>query len=728
LKAETFKTILLNLLKSIPKVNKMPTQNIADKKLTAIITAGMNNTPSSEALMNYSQHYRKDDENRIYRQLPDNASDVNLSAASSFSGEISPSGRVSPVYISSSNSNIKTEHQKNSPNHISKAQWCAVAILTFINLINYMDRYTIAGILSQVQEYYKISDTEAGFLQTIFVISYMIFAPVFGYLGDRYSRKWIMAVGVGIWVLAVLLGSFMENFTAFLIMRAIVGVGEASYSTIAPTIISDMFVKDTRSKMLALFYFAIPVGSGLGYVVGQGLASAFGEWQYSMRGTPVLGTIAVLLIIFVLVDPPRGAAEGQEHLKASSYSEDLKHLFMNKSFLLSTLGFTCVAFCTGALSWWGPKFLETSILAMEVPEAERGISIKSVAFVFGVMTMVAGIIGVPCGALLSTKLKIKFPRADPVICGIGLAITTFLFFISLMWGAEENIILAFVLIFLGEISLNLNWSIVADMLLYVVSPTRRGTAEAVQILVSHAFGDAGSPFLIGIVTDGLKNVTITESAGYCEKLEDPNRVLIDLPGSLNKNMTVCDANIDFYSMQYSLLINVFVVGMGAFFFFLTAIWIVQDKLRAENPDISNDVTHANPGETKEMLEVMECGVLEDSIDSDDVPPTMIMSKSERNNPGNQNCYDRASNLQFSKVVDEYSLPCRKTTSDSTFVLEERKQQNNSRYQPLNASSAISKFQRLLETPDTSNERLDAGHISTSSSTPPSPATPKSMRL
>lgn len=84
-----------------------------------------------------------------------------------------------------------------------------------------------------------------------------------------------------------------------------------------------------------------------------------------MRGTPVLGTIAVLLIIFVLVDPPRGQAEGQENLKASSYCDDLKHLFSNRSFVLSTLGFTCVAFCTGALSWWGPKFLETSILAME---------------------------------------------------------------------------------------------------------------------------------------------------------------------------------------------------------------------------------------------------------------------------------------------------------------------------------------------------------------------------
>ena len=120
--------------------------------------------------------------------------------------------------------------------------------------------FSLLGILTKVQDYYNIGDTQAGFLQTIFVISYMVFAPVFGYLGDRYSRKWIMAVGVGIWVLAVLVGSFMEDFTAFLIMRAIVGVGEASYSTIAPTIISDMFVKDARSKMLALFYFAIPVG------------------------------------------------------------------------------------------------------------------------------------------------------------------------------------------------------------------------------------------------------------------------------------------------------------------------------------------------------------------------------------------------------------------------------------------------------------------------------------
>lgn len=109
-----------------------------------------------------------------------------------------------------------------------------------------------------------MQDSEGGLLQTVFVLSYMIFAPLFGYLGDRYSRIWIMAVGVALWSATTILGSFMNSFGWFMTFRALVGIGEASYSTIAPTIISDMFVRDVRSKMLALFYFAIPVGSGLG--------------------------------------------------------------------------------------------------------------------------------------------------------------------------------------------------------------------------------------------------------------------------------------------------------------------------------------------------------------------------------------------------------------------------------------------------------------------------------
>ena len=192
-------------------------------------------------------------------------------------------------------------------------------------------------------------------------------------------------------------------------------------------------------------------------------------------------------------------------------------------------------------------------------------------------------------------------------------------------------------------------------------------------------------------------------------------------------MTACEANIDFYSMQYSLLINVFVVGLGSLFFFLTSIWIVKDKMKAENPEQGDDLKKANPAEAKEMLGMMESGALEDSVDSEDVPPTMIISKSNMNNPVSQNSYGRGPNVQLIQNQDAYLMSGARRIPDSSYVLEEKKAVNNCGYHPLNTSSVISKFQNLLDTPDTSNERLDAGHISTSSSTPHSPATPKSSR-
>ena len=78
-----------------------------------------------------------------------------------------------------------------------------------------------------------------------------------------------MMFGLTLWSVSTMIGSCMQNFWAFLFFRALVGIGEASYSTIAPAIISDLFTKDARSRILALFYFAIPVGTGLGYILGK---------------------------------------------------------------------------------------------------------------------------------------------------------------------------------------------------------------------------------------------------------------------------------------------------------------------------------------------------------------------------------------------------------------------------------------------------------------------------
>ncbi|XP_041348231.1 protein spinster homolog 1-like isoform X2 [Gigantopelta aegis] len=457
------------------------------------------------------------------------------------------------------------KHQVEDGSHVNsiisnKAAAVTVFTLLFINLLNYMDRFTIAGVLPEVEKYYGIHNTRAGLIQTSFIIVYMLCSPVFGYLGDRYSRKYIMAAGIFFWSGFTLSASFVpkDAFWAFIVLRALVGIGEASYSTIAPTIIADLFAKEMRTKMLMVFYFAIPVGSGLGYIVGSKFAQLMGSWEWALRITPTLGIICVILIIIVLKEPQRGLSDGATHLKNTSVTKDLVSLLHNKSFILSSVGFTCVAYVTGALAFWAPTFMLNSIKVQGHNE-----SLSTVSLIFGVLTVLAGLIGVALGAETARRYKRKNPRADPLICAFGMLSCVPFLFLAL-FTSQYNTPATWVLIFLGEVMLCLNWPIVADMLLYVVIPTRRSLAEAFQILVSHLFGDAGSPYLIGQVSDVLA-VYFSSS-----------------PKS---------AFVKFVTLQYALYSTPFVCVIGGGAFLATALFIEADRKKAEDlakgPDLSD---------------------------------------------------------------------------------------------------------------------------------------------
>ena len=119
-----------------------------------------------------------------------------------------------------------------------------------------------------------------------------------------------------------------KKFWLFAIIRSLVGIGEASYSCVAPTIIGDLFTNEKRTKMLAFFYLAVPVGSGMGYIVGSNVASLLKNWKWALRITPPLGLICIILLIIVFKDPKRGGAEGTSNDEAASSSmwQDLKYL------------------------------------------------------------------------------------------------------------------------------------------------------------------------------------------------------------------------------------------------------------------------------------------------------------------------------------------------------------------------------------------------------------------
>ncbi|XP_055328421.1 protein spinster homolog 1-like [Paramacrobiotus metropolitanus] len=426
--------------------------------------------------------------------------------------------------------------------------YIGVAILFFVNLLNYIDRFTIAGVLDDIQDYYHLSKAQQGLLQTIFIVSYMLLAPLFGYLGDRYSRKFLMCIGIFFWSLTTLLGSFIPEglYWLFFVIRGLVGIGEASYSTIAPTIISDLFTDKMRSRMLGAFYFAIPVGSGLGFMIGSSVAKAAGGWWWALRVTPGFGFLAVFLIAFLLQDPPRGSAEGGTSIEPTPWSQDLKSLVINRSFIWSTMGFTCVAFVAGALSFWAPQFM---MYAVRLNSGDPTVDQTSVSFTFGIITCFAGIVGVGLGSFASQKLRSRSVRADPLICATGmLAAAPFLYFCILSSRYYPS--LTWALVFFGETLLCLNWPIVADMALYVVLPPRRSTAEAFQILASHTLGDAVSPYIVGAVSDAVKALRPWE-------------------GDSNWN--------NWNSLQDALYVTTFVCVIGALCFVITSWYVEKDK-------------------------------------------------------------------------------------------------------------------------------------------------------
>eukprot|EP00123_Amoebidium_parasiticum_P000604 comp11447_c0_seq1/m.5871 comp11447_c0_seq1/g.5871 ORF comp11447_c0_seq1/g.5871 comp11447_c0_seq1/m.5871 type:complete len:501 (-) comp11447_c0_seq1:21-1523(-) len=380
----------------------------------------------------------------------------------------------------------------------------SLLVLFLINLLNYMDRMTISGVLSikdpeKAGFLHELTFTEGGLLQTCFVITFMCLAPVFGYLGDRHTRKHIITFGIVFWCSATLLCSFCDSYWQLMVCRALVGVGEASYATIAPTIIADLYAEEARTRALALFYIGIPCGGALGYL--GGVVGSIWGFRWAFRMTPGIGLIMAFASHFLLVEPERGAAEGghesnMEHGLGAFWRDTVK-CFKVPSFTYSTIGFTAVTFATGALGLWGPKFIVES-----TEGTPYETSTEAVSMTLGVITAINGVVGTLAGAWLAQWMYPWTDRAEPLVCLVGMLIAVptcgpglFIF--------DKQAYVAWGLLFVAEFGLCLNWALVAVILLSTIPPQRRSIAEAIQILASHVFGDALSPYLVGAVSDGL---------------------------------------------------------------------------------------------------------------------------------------------------------------------------------------------------------------------------------
>ncbi|CAJ1064606.1 protein spinster homolog 2 isoform X1 [Xyrichtys novacula] len=431
----------------------------------------------------------------------------------------------------------------------------AAGILSFGNVLNYMDRYTVAGVLQDIQRHYEVKDSGVGLLQTVFICSFMVAAPIFGYLGDRFNRKVILSCGIFFWSIVTLSSSFIskEYYWLFVLSRGLVGIGESSYSSISPTIIGDLFTNNSRTMMLSVFYLAIPLGSGLGYILGACAKVAAGDWHWALRVSPVLGITAGTLILVFVPEPKRGSADqmGGRIKTRTSWACDMKALAKNRSYVFSSLASAAVSFATGAFGMMIPLYLARAQIVQKTAEAcTKEICSSTDSLIFGAITCVTGLLGVVIGAATTRFCRQKTDRADPLVCAVsmlGSAIFICLIFVV----AKKSIEGAYVCIFIGETLLFLNWAITADILMFVVIPTRRATAVAFQSFISHLLGDAGSPYLIGLISDALQ-------ASYATS-----------------------ALWRFLSLGYALMLCPFIIVLGGMFFLATALFFLDDREKAE---------------------------------------------------------------------------------------------------------------------------------------------------
>jgi MFS family permease len=364
-----------------------------------------------------------------------------------------------------------------------------LSILTGLNLLNYLDRYVLSAVLSPLQKDLGINDEQAGRLVTAFMIGYFVTSPVFGWLGDRCPRKWLIAVGILVWSLGTILTGFATTFAIMLTFRALVGLGEASYATISPSLISDSYGPAKRNNALTIFYVAIPVGAALGTVIGGLIAAKWG-WRHAFIWAGVPG-LFLALVMLPFAELKRGHAEGKskEAAKRPSFHDVVK-LFRTPEYLLVVLGYTAYTFALGAFGHWGPTFLHRA----------HGIAVVKADEFFGTVLVVAGLIGTLIGGFAATEwqkrnrsgyawtLGLSVLVAVPLSFGAFLAASTF----------SSMSLLAAAMFFLF-----LSTGPVNTLILESAPANLRASAMAVSIFTIHLFGDVWSPEIVGRLADSL---------------------------------------------------------------------------------------------------------------------------------------------------------------------------------------------------------------------------------
>ncbi|XP_023733187.1 probable sphingolipid transporter spinster homolog 2 isoform X2 [Lactuca sativa] len=401
-----------------------------------------------------------------------------------------------------------------------------LVVFCVINMVNYIDRGAIAtnGVNgsprictennvcsdgSGIQGEFDLSNFKDGILSSAFMVGLLIASPIFASLAKSINPFRLIGVGLSVWTLAVVGCGLSVDFWSITICRMLVGVGEASFISLAAPFIDDNAPVAQRTAWLGIFYMCIPTGIAVGYVYGGLVGDGLG-WRYAFFGEAILMLPFAILgfvmkplqlkgmsnakIIPGLLNEEFSKKDSSSYVSYTSnqlsrFGQDIKALLSEKVYVVNVLGYIAYNSVIGAYSYWGPK-AGYSIYQMENAD-----------LLFGGVTIVGGIVGTIGGSVLLDRMNSTIPNAFKL-----LSIATFFGAVFCFSAFCFSSLYVFLVLFLiGEILVFATQGPVNFVCLHSVKPSLRPLSMAISTVSIHIFGDVPSSPLVGILQDKLNN-------------------------------------------------------------------------------------------------------------------------------------------------------------------------------------------------------------------------------
>jgi MFS family permease len=370
---------------------------------------------------------------------------------------------------------------------VRPSAWYALAVLTLVYVLNFLDRTLIYILLPLVKREMAFSDLQLAILgATSFAIFYTLLGVPFGRLADRTTRKRMIAVGLAVWSLFSGLTGFAHGFGTMFVCRMMVGVGEATLGPAALSLLSDHFPPRMRATVQAVFSSGIAVGGGIAFFLGGWIGQHYGwRWAFYLLGFPGL-----ILTVFVLSIKEERRGRTETTTAARYTSDDWKVLFRSKPLRYLFLGYAFFGLAANNLGLWGPIFFARV----------HGMSLALIGLLAGILSVAAGVPGTILGGWAADRFR-HAGRGGRMLFSACAALFSVPLWLVLVFSHNAPALFAVNFLLLG---LALMWLGPAAADVHdIAGPNLRGLGIGIYFLTVNLFAyGIGSP-LIGKLSDAL---------------------------------------------------------------------------------------------------------------------------------------------------------------------------------------------------------------------------------